>query len=178
MMDSHERMTDSHHHHGRIRLRRLTRHDIDFILAVTSDAEWLKFIGDRGVNDSVGAQQYISASGDSFADSGYGLWVVETEQVAGDSRIGLCGFIRRPFLAYPDLGYAFLPHGRGQGFATEAVQLVLNWARDTIRCQRVSAICRSDNTASVRLLTRVGFTRIGQLYQPDLPVHELYLHSK
>ncbi|NVK55559.1 MAG: GNAT family N-acetyltransferase [Alteromonadaceae bacterium] len=163
---------------GRIRFRQLTRHDIDFILAITSDADWLRYIGDRGVNDTAGAKQYINASGKSFDNSGYGLWVVEADQVAGDSRIGLCGFIQRSFLSCPDLGYAFLPHGRGQGFAAEAVQLALRWAHQKISCERISAICRPDNLPSVRLLERVGFNRIGKLYQPDLPVHELYLHTK
>ena len=95
----------------RLRLRRLSRDDVDFILAVTNDKQWLTFIGDRGINDDGQASQYISVASDSFAAKGYGLWLVEAIDAEGDKRIGLCGFIRRPFLSCPDLGYAFLPRG-------------------------------------------------------------------
>lgn len=162
---------------GRIRLRRLCRDDVDFILAVTSDPQWMKYIGDRGVSDSTHASQYINTTTDSFSSSGYGLWLVESGAVSGDNKIGLCGFIQRPFLSCPDLGYAFLPHGRGQGLATEAVRLALDWGQQHLTSACVSAICRTDNTASLNLLERVGFSRIGQFYQSEQPVHYLFLKS-
>lgn len=162
---------------GRIRLRRLCRDDVDFILAVTSDPEWVKYIGDRGVSDSTQASKYINTTTDSFSSSGYGLWLVESDAIKGDSKIGLCGFIQRSFLSCPDLGYAFLPHGRGQGLATEAVKVALEWGRSHLLSPNVSAICRTDNTASLNLLKRVGFSRIGQFYQPEQPPHYLFLKS-
>ena len=87
----------------RLRLRRLSRDDVDFILAVTNDKQWLTFIGDRGIHNNGQASQYISVASDSFAAKGYGLWLVEAIDTEGDQRIGMCGFIRRPFLSCPDL---------------------------------------------------------------------------
>lgn len=162
---------------GRIQLRRLRRDDVDFILAVTSDPQWMKYIGDRGVSDSTHASKYINTTTDSFSSSGYGLWLVESDYADGDRKIGLCGFIKRPFLSCPDLGYAFLPHGRGQGLATEAVQVALEWGSKNLAPSVVSAICRTDNHSSLRLLERTGFRRLGQFYQPEQPVHYLYLRT-
>lgn len=159
----------------RLKLRRLCRDDVDFILAVTNDEQWLTYIGDRGIHDNGQASQYISVTSDSFAAKGYGLWLVEAKQADGDPRMGLCGFIRRPFLSCPDLGYAFLPRGRGQGYAAEAVNLVLAWAADQSHERQVSAICRPDNSASLAVLQRAGFQRIGKLFQPEQLPHDFFL---
>ncbi|MBR9792772.1 MAG: GNAT family N-acetyltransferase [Gammaproteobacteria bacterium] len=159
----------------RLRLRRLSRDDVDFILAVTNDKQWLTFIGDRGIHNNGQASQYITVASDSFAAKGYGLWLVEAIDTEGDQRIGLCGFIRRPFLSCPDLGYAFLPRGRGNGYASEAVNLVLSWAAAHTSERQVSAICRPDNLASLAVLQRAGFKRIGQLFQPQQLPHDFFL---
>lgn len=162
---------------ARLTLRRLSRDDVDFILAVTNDPQWLAYIGDRGIHEDRHASQYISVTTDSFAAQGYGLWLVEAPEVNGDPRIGLCGFINRPFLSCPDLGYAFLPHGRGQGFASEAVNLVLQWLASQGQETRVSAICRPDNQASLAVLYRAGFKRIGKIFQPGQLPHQFFLRS-
>src|SRR5207249_2594697 len=54
------------------------------------------------------------------------------------------------------IGYAFLPGYHGQGYATEAVASLLDWllARGA---RRVFANCYLENTASIRLLWRLGF---------------------
>ncbi|GGF69293.1 GNAT family N-acetyltransferase [Alteromonas lipolytica] len=161
----------------RLRLRKLNRDDIDFVLAVTNDPQWMTYMGDRGINSSQSASRYINVTSDSFTTAGYGLWLVETKQGDGERRIGLCGLIKRPFLSCPDVGYAFLPQGRGQGYATEAVSLVLHWAARHTREGQVSAICRPDNRASLKVLERSGFCYIGQLFNHDQPRHNLYLKS-
>jgi len=54
------------------------------------------------------------------------------------------------------IGYAFLPGYQGQGYATEAVASLLDWllARGA---RQVFANCYLENTASIRLLQRLGF---------------------
>ena len=160
---------------GRVRFRQLTAEDVDFVLAITSDPDWLYFIGDRGVKEPDEAKQYINTSSNSFSLQGFGLWVVESDVVEGDSRIGLCGFLHRSFLDCPDLGYAFLPHGRGQGLALEAVTLALRWAAKSGLNSQISAICRCDNTRSLHLLEKAGFTAMGKFFQRDVPTHQFFL---
>ncbi|WP_181405148.1 GNAT family N-acetyltransferase [Aestuariibacter sp. GS-14] len=162
---------------ARLRFRQLTADDVDFVLAITSDPDWLYFIGDRGVKDPDQARQYIDTSHNSFSQQGYGLWVVESDAVEGDSRVGLCGFLQRSFLACPDLGYAFLPHGRGQGLALEAATLALKWAKQHNLHGQISAICRCDNQRSLQLLEKAGFTSMGKFFQRGVPAHQFFLIS-
>lgn len=65
-----------------------------------------------------------------------------------------------PWRTY-ELGYVFHPDHWGHGYATEAVTGLLDEAFGHWGARRVVAHCNPENTASWRLLERVGFRREG-----------------
>jgi len=75
----------------------------------------------------------------------------------------MCGLLQRDALAHPDIGFAYLPDFRRQGYAFEAANAMLAHARDRLRLPRVLAITRPDNHASMRLLERLGLRLAGQV---------------
>lgn len=139
----------------RLRLRELTVDDADFILAQLSDPDFVRYVADRGVRDLTAARAYITSGPiASYARHGFGLRVVETK--ATDTPIGICGLIKRDGLDDVDLGYAFLPPFRRQGFAHEAANAVMAYARG-LGFARVVAIVAPDNAPSIGLLSKLGF---------------------
>ncbi|MCL8027525.1 GNAT family N-acetyltransferase [Nocardioides bruguierae] len=60
-----------------------------------------------------------------------------------------------------ELGWALDPAAQGQGLATEAVRAALGVAFADLGARRVTASCFADNTASWRLMERVGMRREG-----------------
>jgi RimJ/RimL family protein N-acetyltransferase len=86
-----------------------------------------------------------------------GLLAAE-RKLAGDV-IGYCGLIDSSQGAQgeQELAFEFLRRFWGQGYATEASWAVLNWARSS-GCERVWATVWDWNTASRRVLTKLGFT--------------------
>jgi RimJ/RimL family protein N-acetyltransferase len=68
----------------------------------------------------------------------------------------MCGLIRRPGLDDVDLGFAFLPAFRGQGFATEAASATLAHGFASCGLRRIVAITDPDNVACAGVLTRAG----------------------
>lgn len=64
-----------------------------------------------------------------------------------------------------ELGYWLGHRHWGQGYATEAVATVLDWCFDGQRLARVHARHFADNTASARVLEKLGFRREGMLRQ-------------
>ncbi|MFI6144505.1 GNAT family N-acetyltransferase [Streptomyces sp. NPDC051109] len=58
-----------------------------------------------------------------------------------------------------ELGYVFHPAHQGRGFATEAALAVLGLGFDALGLHRVIGRCHGDNTASARLLERLGMRR-------------------
>ncbi|MEP6880646.1 MAG: GNAT family N-acetyltransferase, partial [Dokdonella sp.] len=105
----------------RLRLRELAPDDAPFMLAMLNDEDFVRNIADRGVRTLEQARQYIiDGAMASYQKHGFGLWgVIPTGE---DSCIGMCGLIRRDTLDAVDIGYAFLPAWRGQGYALEAAQ--------------------------------------------------------
>lgn len=88
--------------------------------------------------------------------SSVGLLAVERK--AGGRPIGYCGLVDSGHGAQePELAFEFLRRFWGQGFATEASWAVLDWARSS-GYERLWASVWDWNTASLRVLAKVGFT--------------------
>lgn len=155
----------------RLRLRHLEAGDASFIVALLNDPDWVRYIGDRGVRSEEQAIAYIqNGPARSYAEHGFGLYL--TELKADGEAIGLCGLIKRDFLTDVDLGFAFLPHFRGAGYAFEAAAGVLQHADTTLGLPRLVAITALDNERSARLLQKLGFHGEGTIPYPgeDEPV--------
>jgi RimJ/RimL family protein N-acetyltransferase len=140
---------------SRLRLREITYDDAAFVMELVNDPDWLRFIGDRNVHSLEDARGYVDRVRASYDAHGFGLWAVEP--LTNGAPMGLAGLLKRATLDHPDLGFAFLPEGRGRGFALEAASAVLELGRERFGLARVLAITNLDNAASQRLLRRVGF---------------------
>lgn len=140
----------------RLRIRELAPADAPFILTLLNDPDFLRNIGDRNVRTLEDARRYIEAGPmASYARHGFGLCHVELR--ASGEAIGICGVLKRDELPGPDLGFAFLPAHRSQGYALESATAVLSHAREVLRLPRLLAIVNPDNAASIRLLEKLGF---------------------
>lgn len=147
--------------------------DVEFMRRLLNDADFIRHIADRGVRTLDDARRYLHERIAPAYAQGHGMLRVETKH--DGIAIGNCGLVRREGLDGPDLGYAFLPEGRGHGHAREAAQAMLEVARSRGET-RLLAIVNPDNAASIRLLQdlRFGFERIVAL--PGIE-HELKLFS-
>jgi RimJ/RimL family protein N-acetyltransferase len=150
----------------RLALRRFTTDDAPFVLELLNDADFRRYIGDKGVRTREEAEGYIlSGPLDSYARLGFGLLLVELKP--GLQPIGMCGLLKRDWLDDVDLGFAFLPGFRRQGYALEAASAVLGWARDSRGIRRCLAIATPDNAASLALLARLGFHHERRVRPPN-----------
>ena len=141
----------------RLILRRVVVEDSKFILELLNDPSWLRFIGDKGVRTVDGARDYILNSLVAMYERlGFGLYL--TELKSEGVPIGICGLIKRDSLDDVDLGFAFLPEFRGQGYAHESASAVMEYGRRTLGIHRLVAITNPDNHESARLLEKLGFS--------------------
>ncbi|GAA4727772.1 GNAT family protein [Pedococcus ginsenosidimutans] len=67
-----------------------------------------------------------------------------------------------------ELGWSLRPDETGKGYATEAVEAVLRMCFEGLGLRRVVAGCFAANTASYRLMERVGMRREAQTLQDAL----------
>ncbi|MBI3884711.1 MAG: GNAT family N-acetyltransferase [Opitutae bacterium] len=139
----------------RLTLRRLTLDDAAFMFELANDPAWLLNIGDRGIRDLAGARAYLQrAPLASYARHGFGMYLVAVK-ATGES-VGICGLLQRDPQPDIELGFAFLRRHWGHGYATEAGAATLAEGKDNYGLTRVTAVTVPANTASVRVLERLG----------------------
>jgi len=139
----------------RLVLRTLAEEDAPFYLNLLNSPPFIANIGDRGVRTLAQARSSI-VSGPMAMQSlrGHSLYLVALKD--SGVAVGMAGLIKREMLDDVDLGYGFLPPYFGQGYAYEAAVALLGHARETVRLKRLVAITSPGNTASNRLLEKIG----------------------
>ncbi|OZV82213.1 GNAT family N-acetyltransferase [Micromonospora echinospora] len=63
-----------------------------------------------------------------------------------------------------EMGYVLARPHWGHGLATEAAAAVLRLGLDTLGLHKITATCDPDNTASARVLAKIGMRREGRLH--------------
>ena len=153
----------------RLLLNILTPNDHEFILALVSSPEWIRFIGDRNLKNQQDALAYIDKILNN-PNVEYRVVRLKKEMQA----IGLVTLIKRDYLDHHDLGFAFLADFTGKGYAFEAASTVLQSLIKSGAHDRLLATTLPDNTSSIRLLEKLGFQFEKQI-RPE--VEELLLYA-
>ncbi|MFG1808768.1 GNAT family N-acetyltransferase [Streptomyces sp. NPDC049040] len=118
-----------------------------------------ELFGERGTGmpDMAEAKRDVEVLRERTESSGIALLPVQ-RRAEGDF-IGYCGLvIGRSTLEEPEIAYELFRRVHGFGYATEAGQAVVEAAAATGR-ERLWATVRTWNTASFRVLDKLGFTR-------------------
>lgn len=93
----------------------------------------------------------------------YGLWVVE-EKGSGEL-IGVAGLENQIFKEqeYLALGYVIGKKWRGQGYAKEVCQAILNYGREELGLEVLHCFVEPENGVSQHLVEKLGFCREGKV---------------
>ncbi|BAQ16456.1 GNAT family N-acetyltransferase [Methyloceanibacter caenitepidi] len=97
---------------------------------------------------------------DMREDMGYALFVYDARSTDLVGGITLCN-VRRGVTQSCTLGYWVGEAYARQGYMTAAVRAVVPFVFDSLELHRLEAACLPTNTASMRLLERVGFKKEG-----------------
>jgi [ribosomal protein S5]-alanine N-acetyltransferase len=104
------------------------------------------------------AAAFVDASISNFARFGYGLWLVSEK--SGKRRVGFAGLLS-PAHGAPNLVYGMRREFCGRGYASEAAFAVLRHSFDTLHLPRIMADVDEPNVASIRILEKLGMSRVG-----------------
>jgi RimJ/RimL family protein N-acetyltransferase len=139
----------------RLTLRRMQLKDAEFIHRLLNEPSFLRHIGDKGVRNLDDAHTYMRQGPlASYAEHGFGLLL--TLRRRDRLPIGICGLLQRDYLDAPDIGFAFRPTFWFRGYAHEAATAVLQGGHERLGLRRIVAITAKDNSASIRLLEKLG----------------------
>ncbi len=144
----------------RLRLRNYTLKDAPFVYDLMNSEGWINNIGDRNIKTIWDAENYIQFNYFSaYERFGYGPFLVSLKETG--TPIGSTGLYKRENLEHPDVGYAFLPEFWNKGFAFEAASAVMQFALNTLKIKKITAITLPNNIPSIKLLKKLGLSEIG-----------------
>jgi len=149
-------------HTPRLKLRPMSDADADALYAMHSNAYVLRYWDAPTWTERERADRFI-ANSQRMADEGSGARLA-IDRLSDGAFIGWCSLSRwNPDFRSASMGYCLTDAAWGQGYATEAARAVLQWAYDTLDLNRVQAEADTRNTASARVLEKLGFVLEGTL---------------
>jgi RimJ/RimL family protein N-acetyltransferase len=94
--------------------------------------------------------------------------IIRSEAGAPREAIGYLNFHAGPNeRGMVEVGYTLLPAYRGQGYAIEAVRAAFDWATREHGIRRFRASVAPDNERSYNLISKLGFVRTGEQWDPE-----------
>jgi ribosomal-protein-alanine N-acetyltransferase len=89
-------------------------------------------------------------------------------QSSSGNTVGHCGFKGPPGAdGVVEIAYGVQPEYEGMGFATEAAEALTRFAFNNPQVRKVIAHTLPQVNASARILTKCGFTKIGEVIDPE-----------
>jgi ribosomal-protein-alanine N-acetyltransferase len=93
-----------------------------------------------------------------------------------DKIVGTCGYYRGFKDEAGELGCVLVAQYRGQGYMTTAMQLAIDFGRNTMGLKRIWAVTSQNNTQAIKLLERLNFIKTAELIDNEVE-YELKLKA-
>ena len=140
----------------RLIIRDLEINDASFYFELFNDPDWIRFISDKklkSVNETAIYLKKMQLENSTLGGLGFFTVILkETNEAIGTSTA-----LQREKIDFIDIGYGFLPKGRGKGFAVEATKLIIEYVRKKFQQEKVLAFTMPENVNSQKLLKKLDF---------------------
>lgn len=70
--------------------------------------------------------------------------------------IGVVTIIKKDYLPFHDIGFAFLEKYQGKGYGFETAERIISYAMKELKMENIAAVTHLENNQSVRLLEKLG----------------------
>jgi RimJ/RimL family protein N-acetyltransferase len=147
-------------HSERLTYRPVAPADLDAFHSLVEDEHILRYMMDGKVFPPSWSAGHVRQSQELFDRIGVGLWLAHDKR--SGELVGFCGFLVLPEVHdQPELVYALRERFTGAGLATEMATASITEARSTKALDEILASVDDVNRASVRVLEKMGFERVG-----------------
>lgn len=146
----------------RVRLRRLDEPDVAPLFTLYSDPAATRYLARAPMTERKHAEEMLAKIKAGYAD-GTSLQLA-IERHSDGAFLGVCllfNVVERSRRA--EIGYILAPEHWSKGYMAEALPALVDHAFGTLALNRLEADVDARNTASARVLARLGFRREGLL---------------
>lgn len=145
---------------ARLLLRPFAEADLEALYTLQSNARVLRYWNSPPWTDRARAPAFLAECRQMERDGSGAQFAIQA--LATRTFVGWCSMFRwNPVYRSLGVGYCLDEPAWGKGYATEAVRAMLHWAYGALDLNRVEAELDTRNTASARVLEKLGFEREG-----------------
>ncbi len=137
---------------ARLRLRMFCAQDLDSLAAMLADPAVMRYVEDGQPKDRDVAEKALNSIITHWEKHGFGRWAVEEKQT--EKFIGFGGL--RSLFGTPEVVYHMAPAYWGKGYGTELGRAALDFGFNQHSFERVVAIAKPDNAASIHVMEKLG----------------------
>ncbi|HEX8819065.1 MAG TPA: GNAT family N-acetyltransferase [Archangium sp.] len=148
----------------RLLLRPFIPEDEDALFGFWNDPHVRRYLWDDRLVSREEVREQLALSERDFRERGYGGFMLALAQWPG-VLIGFSGLRRIPGGEAVELLYGLYQNFWGRGLATEAARAVLRFGFEEAGLEEILAGADRDNTASVRVMERLGMSSAGDYYR-------------
>ena len=144
----------------RLSLRRFTPDDLDYLCALHSDPDVMRYVG--GVKDRAQTEELLHGRVLAYYDAHPGLGCWATLERATGTIIGMHILNHIRGEAHIQVGYVLSQPFWRQGYATEMSIALLRYGFTQLKLAQITAITNLPNLASQHVLAKSGLRRNGE----------------
>lgn len=163
----------------RLLLRELVDADLNVIYVNFSNAEMMRYYDLKPLSSRAQAEKLLVRFKHHFQRNRGVRWGIESRE--NGRLLGTIGYhTLKKAIRKAEIGYDLHPDHWGKGVMTEAVTAVLPYGFNIMQLNRIEARIVVDNTASARVVQKVGFTHEGtlrQVVQGRKPLGDLAIYA-
>ena len=152
----------------RLILRQFTVADAALVHQLNRNPEVVEYIHEPVLENEEAAMKIINDIILPQYKNKLGRWAIHIK--ANNEFIGWCGLKFLEESGEIDLGYRFHPFAWGKGYATEAATHVLEYGFKILHLKEVVGRAHIENTASIKVLQKIGMQFIRDAVEDDCPV--------
>mgnify|MGYP003312056108 CR=1 FL=1 len=139
----------------RCMIREMTEADLDAVYEVYAAPSITKYMEGLYENREEELEYTRSYIQNAYTFWGYGTWVIERK--SDRKIIGRVGFNLRDGYEEPELGFVIMESEQQKGYAFECCEAVLKVGKEEYEFEKVQALVKEGNEASVNLCRKLGF---------------------
>ena len=141
---------------------------------IATDPDVMRYISDGQPWPDERIREFVQRQVRCFAERGYCMWKMSLRSTG--QLIGFCGIQPLPDSDEIEIGWWLAREHWGKGIATEVARTALRDAFDRVGLQRVVAVARPDNLASIRIMQKLGMTYEKDILRRGIPSVLYSLH--
>ena len=152
----------------RLNYRKYRDNDLDAYLQVSMNEEVMAYITGYSLEEEEAVERFNKVLKENEVHPVLGCYFVSRRE--DDVYIGTSKLIPvKGEPAHCEIGYALLPDYWGLGYATEMVEYLVDYARNSSEIRRIMAIVDPEHMVSIHILRKFGFEKYDEGTYYKLP---------